>query len=101
MKMVTPNATGRHSNPRATGLDALRMKRRTSTNIRTDVAPDSTGDRNQDTTATQQVGSVVATSTAVLSEKLVFPQRLQSCHAFYMTRRFITAFTTDRHWSLS
>jgi len=55
MKMVTPYATGRHRNPRATGLDAFRMKWRTSTNIRTDVAPDSTGDRNQDTTATQQV----------------------------------------------
>ena len=34
-------------------------------------------------------------------EKLTGPQLLKKFHAFYDTRRFITAFTTARHLSLS
>jgi hypothetical protein len=60
MKTVTPYDTGRQSNPRATGLDALRMKWRTSRNSRTDIAPDISGDKNQDTTATCNVFRLIA-----------------------------------------
>ena len=105
MKMVTPYATGRHSNPRATGLDALRMKWRTSTNIRTDVAPDSTGDRNQDTTETQHIQSMGRSFCCYVDSRPFWEagssSSTQSCHVFYINQRFITEVTTDHHWSLS
>jgi hypothetical protein len=37
----------------------------------------------------------------VLPEKLTGPQLVKKFHAFYETRRFITAFTTARHLSQS
>jgi hypothetical protein len=36
-----------------------------------------------------------------LPEQLIHPQLLKKFSAFYGTRRFITAFTTARHLSLS
>jgi len=37
----------------------------------------------------------------VLLEKLIDTQLAKKFPAFYETRRFITVFTTARHWSLS
>jgi hypothetical protein len=34
-------------------------------------------------------------------KKLIVPQLVQKCHAFYAARRFITVFTADRHCLLS
>jgi len=37
----------------------------------------------------------------VLLQKLTVTQLVKKFPAFYRTRRFITVFTTARHWSLS
>jgi len=48
------------------------------------------------------VMSVQLTSCSrVLLEKLIVAQLVRKFPAFYGTRRFITVFTTARHWSLS
>jgi hypothetical protein len=45
--------------------------------------------------------SYLTTWSRVLPEKLTVPQLLKKFPAFYGTRKFITAFTTARHLSLS
>ena len=45
--------------------------------------------------------TTTTTCSTVLPEKLTGPQPVKKLPAFYWTRRFITAFTTARHMSLS
>jgi hypothetical protein len=52
---------------------------------------------------TSEIESKITTTpwSRVLPEKLERPELLKKFPAFYGTRRFITAFTTARHLSLS